>query len=86
MYQAQFKIRRQKPGESIQELEARVAYIAFTTAPADMMECQALQTFTKGIRDIETQQTVRLARLKALADALATALEFEANREAEALR
>lgn len=85
VYRTQIKNRRQKATESLQEFEvdvARLVRFAYSSAPEDVMECLAVQTFIDGARDDETQRALRLARPKTLTEALATALDFEAAKEA----
>lgn len=41
-----------------------------------------MQTFVDGLKDAETQQTLRLTRSRTLDDALAHALQFEATEQA----
>ncbi|KAK4875473.1 hypothetical protein RN001_011895 [Aquatica leii] len=85
VYHAQIKIRVQKAAESLQEFEvdiARLARLAYFAAPNTFLKQLAIQTFVDGLRDNETQQTLRLARPKTLDDALVHALEFEAAKQA----
>lgn len=85
VYHTQLKNRLQKKGENLQEFEADVARLvrlAYPTAPENFSEHLAIQTFVDGLRDSDTQQTLRLARPKTLIDALAHALEFEAAKQA----
>jgi hypothetical protein len=85
VYRMQLKSRKQKNGETIQEFEAEVARmvrLAYSNAAEDFLECLAIQTFTDGLRDVELQRAVRLARPKSLVDALTIALEFDAATEA----
>lgn len=73
---AQLKIRNKYQKKAFMNLRQT------SLASENMMECLAAHTFTGGIKDSETQQEFRLALLKTLMDALTTALEFEATREA----
>ncbi|POS82547.1 hypothetical protein EPUL_004988, partial [Erysiphe pulchra] len=85
VYHAQIKGRQQKNAESLQEFEAdiaRLVRLAYPTAPDSFLEQLAVQTFVDGLKDAETQQTLRLARPRTLDDALAHALEFEAAKQA----
>lgn len=85
VYHAQIKSRQQKNAESLQEFEAdiaRLVRLAYPTAPDSFLEQLAVQTFVDGLKDAETQQTLRLARPRTLDDALAHALEFEAAKQA----
>ncbi|XP_050509334.1 scaffold attachment factor B1-like [Diabrotica virgifera virgifera] len=85
VYQSQFKNRRQKKDEALQEYEvdiARLVRYAYPTAPEDMMEKLAVQTFIDGLRDHEMQRTLRLARHKTLVDVLSAALEYESATQA----
>ncbi|XP_072397444.1 uncharacterized protein [Diabrotica undecimpunctata] len=85
VYQSQLKNRRQKKDEALQEYEvdiARLVRYAYPTAPEDMMEKLAVQTFIDGLRDHEMQRTLRLARHKTLVDVLSAALEYESATQA----
>uniref|UniRef100_A0A6P7GJ60 Uncharacterized protein LOC114339534 n=1 Tax=Diabrotica virgifera virgifera TaxID=50390 RepID=A0A6P7GJ60_DIAVI len=85
VYQSQFKNRRQKKDEALQEYEvdiARLVRYAYPTAPEDMMEKLAVQTFIDGLRDHEMQRTLRLARHKTLVDVFSAALEYESATQA----
>uniref|UniRef100_A0A6P7H879 Uncharacterized protein LOC114347390 n=1 Tax=Diabrotica virgifera virgifera TaxID=50390 RepID=A0A6P7H879_DIAVI len=61
---------------------ARLVRFAYPTAPEDMMEILAVQTFMDGLRNVEIQRTLRLARHKTLVDVLSAALEFESATQA----
>ncbi|KAK4881032.1 hypothetical protein RN001_004351 [Aquatica leii] len=69
VYQAQIKSQVQKAAESLK-------------TPDTFLDQLAIQIFVDGLRDNETQQTLRLPRLKTLDDALVHALEFEAEKHA----
>ncbi|XP_050516672.1 pharyngeal muscle protein 2-like [Diabrotica virgifera virgifera] len=56
--------------------------ISQVSAPEDMMEMLAVQTFIDGLRDVEMQRTLRLARHKTLVDVLSAALESESATQA----
>ncbi|KAJ8936033.1 hypothetical protein NQ318_015439 [Aromia moschata] len=84
VYHSQLKNRYQKSNESLQEFEAdiaRLVRLAYSSTPENVMERLAVQAFLDGLRDIETRQTLTLARPSKLVDALARALEFEAAKE-----
>lgn len=85
VYHAQVKSRIQNNEESLQEFEAdiaRLVRLAYPTAPDSFLEQLTVQTFVDGLRDGETQQSLRLARPRTADDALAHALEFEAAKQA----
>ncbi|CAH1108808.1 unnamed protein product [Psylliodes chrysocephalus] len=85
LYQSQLKNRKQKRDETLQEYEvdmARLVRFAYPSAPENMMECLAVQTFVDRLRDHEMQKTLRLARHKTLVDVLSAALEYEAATQA----
>lgn len=60
----------------------RLVRFDYSFAPEDVMECLAVQTFMDDIRDEKTRRSLRLACLKNLMYALATAVEFEIAKEA----
>ncbi|KAK7793990.1 hypothetical protein R5R35_003954 [Gryllus longicercus] len=85
VYFTMLKNRAQKPGESLQELEAdisRLVRLSNPDSPESFMERIAIRYFIEAIHDAETQQALRLARPKTLADTLSQALDFEAAKRA----
>ncbi|GBN46038.1 hypothetical protein AVEN_86405-1 [Araneus ventricosus] len=74
------KTRRQKPGESLQELAADVEQLislAYAQCPLDVRESLAVQFFVDAIRDEETQLPTRLMDFTDLKLALAYNMKFE---------
>ncbi|GBN03735.1 hypothetical protein AVEN_45758-1 [Araneus ventricosus] len=62
-YRTELKTRRQKPGESLQELAAnveRLMSLAYAECPLDVRESLAAQYFVDAIRDEEKQLSTRL--------------------------
>ncbi|POS82770.1 hypothetical protein EPUL_005785, partial [Erysiphe pulchra] len=53
---------------------------AYPSVTDDVYESLAIEKFLDGLRELETQQAVKLARPKTLNDALTQAMEFEAVR------
>ena len=73
--------RHQRANETLQEFEADIARLvrsAYPGLPDDTYESLATEKFLDGLRELETQQAVKLARPKTLNEALTQALEFEA--------
>ena len=84
VYRSQLKNRIQKPNESLQEFEtdiARLVRSAYPSVDGEVYESLAVEKFSDGLREPETQQAIKLARPKTLGDALTQALEFEAVRQ-----
>ncbi|KAK9744171.1 hypothetical protein QE152_g8033 [Popillia japonica] len=84
VYRSQLKNRSQKSTESLQEYQAevfRLTRCAYPTVPDEVNESLAIDKFLDGLRDIETQQAVKLARPKTLKEALSQALEFKAVKQ-----
>ncbi|KAJ8914099.1 hypothetical protein NQ315_014295 [Exocentrus adspersus] len=85
VYQAQLRSRRQRFEETLQQYEAdisRMVNLAYPTAPAEVIEQLSVSSFIEGLRDPEIGQLVRLARHKTISEALAQALEIEAEKQA----
>ncbi|KAJ8916460.1 hypothetical protein NQ315_014677 [Exocentrus adspersus] len=85
VYQAQLRSRRQRFEETLQQYEAdisRMVNLAYSTAPAEVIEQLSVSSFIEGLRDPEIGQLVRLARHKTISEALAQALEIEAAKQA----
>ncbi|GBL98624.1 hypothetical protein AVEN_139300-1 [Araneus ventricosus] len=79
-YRTELKTRRQKPGESFQELAAdveRLMSLAYAECPLDVRESLAAQYFVDAIRDEETQLSTRLMDFTDLKSALAYSMKFE---------
>lgn len=84
-YRLQLKTRRQKMGESFQELAAdieKLVQMSYSDCSSDIKNVFALQHFTDAVRDSETQHSLRMSGLKDLKEALAYAMKFESSREA----
>ncbi|GBN61398.1 hypothetical protein AVEN_173805-1 [Araneus ventricosus] len=82
-YRTELKTRRQKPGESLQELAAdvkRLMSLAYTECPLDVRESLAAQYFVDAIRDEDTQHSTRLMDAKDLISSLAYSMKYEAAR------
>lgn len=80
-YVTTFRLRTQKPKESITEFAfdlKRLALAAFTDCPNDATEKLVVSQFTEGLRDGNTQLMVQLSRPQNLEDALHTAMEVDA--------
>ncbi|GBM36470.1 hypothetical protein AVEN_234846-1 [Araneus ventricosus] len=79
----ELKTRRQKPGESLQELAAdveRLMSLAYAECPLDVRESLAAQYFVDAIRDEDTQHSTRLMDAKDLKSSLAYSTKYEAAR------
>ncbi|GBM78130.1 hypothetical protein AVEN_17054-1 [Araneus ventricosus] len=82
-YRTELKTRRQKPGESLQELAAdveRLMSLAYAECPLDVRESLAAQYFVDAIRDEDTQHSTRLMDAKDLKSYLAYSMKYEAAR------
>ncbi|GBM60387.1 hypothetical protein AVEN_249319-1 [Araneus ventricosus] len=82
-YRTELKTRRQKPGESLQELAAdveRLMSLAYAECPLDVRESLAAQYFVDAIRDEDTQHSTRLMDAKDLKSSLAYSMKYEAAR------
>ncbi|GBO33841.1 hypothetical protein AVEN_102448-1 [Araneus ventricosus] len=82
-YRTELKTRRQKPGESLQELAAdveRLMSLAYAECPLDVRESIAAQYFVDAIRDEDTQHSTRLMDAKDLKSSLAYSMKYEAAR------
>ncbi|GBM90141.1 hypothetical protein AVEN_85235-1 [Araneus ventricosus] len=82
-YRTELKTRRQKPGESLQELAAnveRLMSLAYAECPLDFRESLAAQYFVDAIRDEDTQHSTRLMDAKDLKSSLAYSMKYEAAR------
>ncbi|GBM81780.1 hypothetical protein AVEN_106603-1 [Araneus ventricosus] len=82
-YRTELKTRRQKPGESLQELAAdveRLMSLAYAECPLDVRESSAAQYFVDAIRDEDTQHSTRLMDAKDLKSSLAYSMKYEAAR------
>ncbi|GBL73575.1 Retrovirus-related Pol polyprotein from transposon 297 [Araneus ventricosus] len=82
-YRTELKTRRQKPGESLQELAAdveRLMSLAYAECPLDVRESLAAQYFVDAIRDEDTQHSTRLMDAKELKSSLAYSMKYEAAR------
>ncbi|KAJ8948845.1 hypothetical protein NQ318_013497 [Aromia moschata] len=60
----------------------RLVRLAYPTAPSEFLEQLSIPHFIDGLRDSETQQSLRLGRHRTLNDALSHALELEAAKVA----
>ena len=81
----QLTTRRQKPGESLQELASdveRLSLLAFCDVPSEVRDSLALQYFVEAIRDPDIQEPVRMTDCKTLKSALMYAMKVEAARHA----
>jgi hypothetical protein len=81
----QLKSRRQKAGETLQELAAEIeklSQLAFSECPTDVRDGLALQYFVDAIRDPEIQQALRIADNKDLKSALVYAMKIESAQQA----
>ncbi|GBM21268.1 hypothetical protein AVEN_149858-1, partial [Araneus ventricosus] len=84
-YRTELKTRRQKSGESLQELAAdveRLMSLAYAECPLDVRESLAAQYFVDAIRDEETQLSTRLMDFSDLKSALAYSMKFESAKTA----
>ncbi|GBM01979.1 hypothetical protein AVEN_269578-1 [Araneus ventricosus] len=82
-YRTELKTRRQKPGESLQELAAvveRLMSLAYAECPLDVRGSLAAQYFVDAIRDEDTQHSTRLMDAKDLKSSLAYSMKYEAAR------
>ncbi|GBN88599.1 hypothetical protein AVEN_53056-1 [Araneus ventricosus] len=82
-YRIELKTRRQKPGESLQDLAAyveRLMSLAYAECPLDVRESLAAQYFVDAIRDEDTQHSTRLMDAKDLKSSLAYSMKYEAAR------
>ncbi|GBM79146.1 hypothetical protein AVEN_86229-1 [Araneus ventricosus] len=82
-YRTELKTRRQKPGESLQELAAdveRLMSLAYAECPLDVRESLAAQYFVDAIRDEDTQHSTRFMDAKDLKSSLAYSMKYEAAR------
>ncbi|GBO23987.1 hypothetical protein AVEN_270959-1 [Araneus ventricosus] len=82
-YRTELKTRRQKPGESLQELAAdveRLMSLAYAECPLDVRESLAAQHFVDAIKDEDTQHSTRLMDAKDLKSSLAYSMKYEAAR------
>nr|CAD7260240.1 unnamed protein product [Timema shepardi] len=79
------KKRVQRPNEPLAELAAdveRLSQLALEGCPADTRDVIAVGAFLDAISDSEVQQTVRVAGLRTMREALARALEVESAKVA----
>ncbi|GBN10607.1 hypothetical protein AVEN_18038-1, partial [Araneus ventricosus] len=84
-YRTELKTRRQKPGESLQELAAdveRLMSLAYAKYALDVRERLAAQYFVDAIRDEETQLSTMLMDFTYLKSALAYSMKFESAKTA----
>ncbi|GBN13830.1 Transient receptor potential cation channel subfamily M member 2, partial [Araneus ventricosus] len=82
-YRTELKTRRQKPGESLQELAAnveRLMSLAYAECPLDVRESLAVQYFVDAIRAEDTQHSTRLMDAKDLKSSLAYSMKYEAKK------
>ncbi|GBN14381.1 Transposon Ty3-I Gag-Pol polyprotein [Araneus ventricosus] len=82
-YRTELKTRRQKPGESLQELAAdveRFMSLAYAECPLDVRESLAAQYLVDAIKDEDTQHSTRLMDAKDLKSSLAYSMKYEAAR------
>ncbi|GBL99438.1 Transposon Ty3-I Gag-Pol polyprotein [Araneus ventricosus] len=82
-YGTELKTRRQKTGESLQELDAdveRLMSLAYAEFPLDVRESLAAQYFVDAIRDEDTQHSTRLMAAEDLKSSLAYSMTYEAAR------
>ncbi|GBN54692.1 hypothetical protein AVEN_206928-1 [Araneus ventricosus] len=82
-YGTELKTRRQRPGESLQELAAdveRLTSLAYAECPLDVGESLAAQYFVDALRDEDTQQSTRLMDAKDLKSSMAYSMKYEASR------
>ncbi|GBM42270.1 hypothetical protein AVEN_234989-1 [Araneus ventricosus] len=82
-YRTELKTRRQKPGESLQELAAdveRLMSLAYVDCPLDVRESLAAQYFVDAIRDEDTQHSTRLMDANYLKSFLAYSMKYETAR------
>ncbi|GBL73296.1 hypothetical protein AVEN_175240-1 [Araneus ventricosus] len=84
-YRTELKTRRQKPGESLQELAAdveRLMSLAYAKCPQDVRDSLAAQYFVDAIRDEETQLSTRLMDFTDLKSTLVYSMKFESAKSA----
>ncbi|GBM80749.1 hypothetical protein AVEN_96415-1 [Araneus ventricosus] len=84
-YRTELKMRRQKPGESLQILAAyveRLMSLVYDECPQDVRDSLAAQNFVDAIRDEETQLSTRLMDFTYLEAALAYSMKFESAKTA----
>ncbi|GBM33258.1 hypothetical protein AVEN_101605-1 [Araneus ventricosus] len=82
-YRTELKTRRQKPGESLQELAADVERrmsLAYAECSLDVRESLAAQYFVDAIRDKDMQHSTRLMDARDLKSSLAYSMKYEAAR------
>ncbi|GBL89656.1 hypothetical protein AVEN_104613-1 [Araneus ventricosus] len=84
-YRTELKTRRQKPGESLQELAAdveRLMSLAYAECPQDVRDSLAAQYFVDAIRDEETQLSTRLMDFTDLKSTFSYSMKFESAKTA----
>ena len=84
VFQLQLKNRIQKSSETLQEFQsdiARLVRYAYPNAPETLLETLGVHAFVDGIRDVQVQQALRMARPRTIVDALTHALEVEVAKE-----
>ncbi|CAC5382568.1 unnamed protein product [Mytilus coruscus] len=86
LYRAQFKERRQKASETLQELGQsvrRLSNLAYPTAPLELRDTLAKEQFIDALVDSEMRLRIKQSRPKGLNDAIWLAVELEAYNTAE---
>ncbi|GBM95332.1 hypothetical protein AVEN_11993-1 [Araneus ventricosus] len=84
-YRTELKMRRQKPGKSLQVLAAdveRLRSLAYAECPQDVRDSLAAQYFVDAIKDEDTQHATRLMDAKDLKSALAYSMKYGAAKTA----
>ncbi|GBM61110.1 hypothetical protein AVEN_209836-1 [Araneus ventricosus] len=82
-YRTELKTRRQKLGESLQELAAdveRLMSLAYAECPLNVRESLAAQYFVNAIRDEDMQHSTRLMNAKDLKSYLTYCMKYEVAR------
>ncbi len=85
VFRVQLKTRQQKPGESLQELEAdieRLAHLSYPSATQEILDVIATDAFIDAIRDPELKQAIRISGKRKTSEALVYALSYESAKDA----
>lgn len=86
LYRAQLRSKRQKAGETLPELGQtirRLTTLAYSTAPADVLETLAKEQFIDALSDGDSRIRIKQCRPKTLNEAVQLAVELETFKRAE---
>lgn len=81
LFRIELRNRKQKPGESLQQLAAdieRLAHQSYPTYPAEYLEGMMIEVFTGAVRDPDIQKALLLAQKHVYTEAVACAMAHEA--------